>query len=572
MRNMRRALSRHLSTLKSRLIVGAIALLGVMGAATWVGVATVDTLTDEMTRNLSALGTSTQIGAELEDLILRQFAEGEEYLRTADPEPAARFADLGWQAHRLGRRYRELPGLDAAELGQVETVEALLAEIEVEYALAHALLDVGRADEARALVAAVGPTEERLQSTIRAVSAVQADKINTAAAELQRTGEERQRILLLALLLALLVVAWIIYAAIRGIDAPLGKLVGAARQMGEGDLRVQLNGKMLHEFDALAGSFNTMAGQLRTLVLETVSISEQISVSAFDLSSISEEVASSSGEVAGAMVDITQGAERQSRGLVATSRALTEMSGRAKGIAGASQHVSSLSGQIHQVADRTRAQVQSALQVLLEIRAVVQGSEQEARELEEASSQIERFVETISGIARQTNLLALNAAIEAARAGEHGRGFAVVAEEVRKLADGSAQAAQEVTQTVRTIRTRITRMVGTMEQGTRKVVGVEEAAQTAGGALEQIMLAVEDIRVAAAAVADAVTGNQDALQVVESRLEEVSGTAESHAASAQQVSAAAQEQSAATEQMSASSAELLQAAERMKELVSGLKV
>ncbi|HET7274111.1 MAG TPA: methyl-accepting chemotaxis protein [Longimicrobiaceae bacterium] len=562
-------ISFHLSTLRGRLVIGAVALLALMGTATWIGYATVEELTEEINQRLSSLASSTEIGNDLERLIMDQVAAGEAYLASGDESDEARFAVLGRRAHEMRAEYKELPGLTSAELSQIETLESLHARIEVEYALAHALLDVGRTADALARAEAVEPIARDLQASIRGIAAAQAAKVSTAAATLEEMGSNRQDWLLIVLTLALGFGTWILYAAVRGINQPLSHLIIAAQKLGTGDLRVQVDPQSLREFDALAVAFNTMAAQLRTLVSETVGIAEQISASASDLSSISEQVAASSGEVATAMVEITSGAEGQSQGLQTTTAALEEMGRRTTGMEVASQRVSHLSNEIHQVASGSRDQVTNALAMLLEIREFVQSSGNEVGELERASSRIDKFVETISGIARQTNLLALNAAIEAARAGEHGRGFAVVADEVRKLAEGSANAADEVAETVHEIRSKIRSTVQTMERGSATVAGVEKVSRDADTALEQIMSSIGEIRGASQKVAEAVGGNQEAARGVDLALQDVSGTAESHAASAEEVSAAAEQQSAATEEMSAASSQLLLAAERMRELVSG---
>ncbi len=569
----RGTLHRLFPTIRRILRVGGSALVLLIGIGAVFSYFTIKQLSEEMNERLVALRQSTETGNALESLILGQITVGERYLLRPAPALAAEFARLGREAHEQRRRYKDLKGLSPAEQQEIEAVESAHARIEVEYSLAHALLDIGRRDEALAREAAVQPLTKSLQEDIRKISAAQAQKVSVAAEELTSTARTREFVLLGMALAAMIAAIGLIYWVVRSINTPLVRLTGAAEQLGRGDLRIHLDGEgMADEFASLASAFNGTAAQLRTIVSETMSTSERISTFASDLSSISEEVAASSGEVATAMVGIASGAEAQSHGLQNTQTALEEMGRRSREIAAASQSVTGLGQQIYTTAAASRGEVSSALERLLEIREVVQTSANQVTELEQTSAQIDRFVETITAIARQTNLLALNAAIEAARAGEHGRGFAVVAEEVRKLAEGSARAAQEVAQNVTAIRSRIEGVVGTMSQGTEKVADVEHVSKGADASLEQILAAVDGVRLAAEQVAEAVTRSRDAMHEVERAVMEVSGTAESHAASAEEVSAAAEEQSAATQEMSASSMELLLAAEKMRELVSGFQV
>ena len=530
----------------------------------YVGQRSLGDFSTDVGRQIDEVYASSALGNRIEADIMGQVAAGERLLAEASPQNQLVFDSLGLEIKQAWAEYNtsaDSLSLSSGARDQLRSVAHLHTQIESAYKSREAQ----RITDAR-------PAIEQVRAIINALRTGAMNQLAATSSTLEATAADRQQILLYLLLVMALVAGFFIWATFAAIDKPLNRLVVAANQLGTGDLNVSLNGRMPEEFRVLSGAFNSMADRFRTIVGETVSTAQKIGSSAHDLSSISEQVAASSGEVSTAMVGITSGAEEQAHGLRTVNEALEDIRRRAEEIDASTSRVRDLSEQIRALAEQKRLDVGRALSMLLELRQVVQSSRQEVTTLEQASETITNFVETIQGLARQTNLLALNAAIEAARAGEHGRGFAVVAEEVRKLADGSARAADEVATTVMQIRKQIESVVKTMEVGSAKVADVEHASKGAERAFEDIVEAVAEVREAATIVAAAADDNQRAVHSVEQAVQNVGATAESHAASAQEVSAAAEQQSAATQEMSAASVELLTAAEKLKDLVSGFKV
>ncbi|MCG6199632.1 methyl-accepting chemotaxis protein, partial [Anoxybacillus sp. LAT_38] len=128
-------------------------------------------------------------------------------------------------------------------------------------------------------------------------------------------------------------------------------------------------------------------------------------------------------------------------------------------------------------AEAGRQAVEAVIASMEEIDRAVTATTQTVHRLEQRSRDISQIIAVITEIARQTNLLALNAGIEAARAGEHGKGFAVVAGEVRKLAEGTNAAAQQIVAMINEIQRSTAAIVEQMDDGTRTVA---EGRRTAG--------------------------------------------------------------------------------------------
>jgi methyl-accepting chemotaxis protein len=325
------------------------------------------------------------------------------------------------------------------------------------------------------------------------------------------------------------------------------------------------------ELEVLARAMEGMASRLRGVVVSVVNEASQIGNSASDFSAMSEELAASSGEISTAMVKIASSAEQQVRGMEKADTLLLSLRQIAETNARASARMVELGDRIRELAARHRIDVAAAGQTLLDVQEVVSMSARQVQELARLSEPVTAFIDLIRQISSQTNLLALNAAIEAARAGEHGRGFAVVAEEVRRLADSSSSAAEDVAKTVQFIRKQIREVSETMDVGSARVQGIEAVATAAARALEDIAGAVQEVHTAAGEVVREAEANRQIVTELGERTQEASQAASEHASASEQVTAAAEEQTASTEEMAASAGDLLQGATRLTALMQDFK-
>ena len=207
---------------------------------------------------------------------------------------------------------------------------------------------------------------------------------------------------------------------------------------------------------------------------------------------------------------------------------------------------------------------------ITEIKAIaeqVQSSAAIVDTLGKRSDEIGTIVETISGIAEQTNLLALNAAIEAARAGEAGKGFAVVAEEVRKLAEQSGIATQDITERITAIQQDTTKAVDSIQAGNENVQRGTDAVNASGAAFDNIANQFgeleQTIRTAVDAV-QAVSRTSSEMIAAMNQVQEISNKSQEDT---QTISAATEEQAAAMQEMAHASQTLAELAQKLQEEV-----
>ncbi|MDT8900995.1 methyl-accepting chemotaxis protein [Anaeroselena agilis] len=362
----------------------------------------------------------------------------------------------------------------------------------------------------------------------------------------------------------------ILLAALAGLFAagfltrPIREMVAATDRLAAGDLTVKVNVTARDELGQLAQAFNTMVDNLQNLIRGVMNTADQVAASAQELSATSVQAERAINQIAASVTDFAQGAHNQTEEIEKTLHTADQLTGASRAVAEKARTASELSGEMASAATTGGGAAQTAVDKMIEIKEVTTATGEVVTGLGEKSQQIGQILDVISEIAGQTNLLALNAAIEAARAGEQGRGFAVVAEEVRKLAEQSQEAAQQIALIVREIQVQTDQAIGAMNSGNAKVNEGVGVVQTAGEALQNIL--------------GKVTGSVDMIEAISTAAKEqaegmqamVQGT-EQVAVIARQSSANAETTAAATEEITASMEEIAGAANSLATLAGELQ-
>ncbi len=548
------------------LVVGLIVVAGLFGWATFSG------LSRKVTQTFTHANDLTQQSSRFSHTITQEIQAATLYLSDRDPASESDFRRLGWEAHRMHRSFTSHRSDLAGEVTNTVVVDARLAEVENAFAVAHRLADMGQTEsatrqarKARALVAA-------LLSELNRVDQANNHAFALAADELRDEAMRRSTMLVSVLAIALIIAVLIAMRTSRAISQPLHALLKHAVQLSRGNLQVRTRTAGLPgEFRTLGDTMNHASESLSKMVDGAADTADDVARSAGDLASASKQVSESAGQIAEAVGEVSLGAESQVEQIRTVNRSLDGIRLRADDMVAGAAEVHALAGAIESEAEAKRTEMTRALQILLDVRNIVQQAATEVGALSTTTAEINNFVVSVGRIAEQTNLLALNASIEAARAGPAGRGFAVVAGEVGKLAEQTQVTADDVVRLTEAVTTRVTTTSQAMENSASYVGEIERLGRELNSALSTIVAAAERTRQAAATVTSSAEENVRAVESAAQSLTLVTKTAEGQATAAMQVSASTEEQSAACEEMTSASSQLLQGSKQLRGLVGELR-
>ncbi len=460
-------------------------------------------------------------------------------------EPHRRFHEATHQIKALVAQGQSEQARALYEQNVVTAIQAIDGQFKELFAVARDSRSLQQALLAQ-LLGPVSTTQaaagELLHHLVQINRDVAADEVHAG----QSTASSMKLVALAVVVVAVIVsmvLGLMISANIRkAIAAMVARLKDIAQ--GEGDLTQRVDEDRADELGELGKWFNTFVKKVHDIIVEVATATREVAGAATQIAASSEEMA--------------QGMQEQTRQTTEVSSAIEELSQTVVEVAQKSANAANTATEAGNQAATGGQVVQQTVEGMKAIKQVVDDSSKAIGELGKRGEQIGEIIDVINDIADQTNLLALNAAIEAARAGEHGRGFAVVADEVRKLADRTTKATEEIAGSIQAIQTETAAAVKGMNAGTERVDEGVKLADQAGQALRAI-----------------VTGSQEVstmIQAIAAGSEEQSAAAEQIARNIESINAVSQQAAEGAGQAAAAAAQLSSKSEQLQQIVGQFKL
>lgn len=440
----------------------------------------------------------------------------------------------------------QLGETDAAALDQLEKSRQIFKRYQEAFTQrAFAALLDNRSDEAMGIWRSAAPVVAELTAGLFAQVELTKKQLDHSAQEAQASYQLALGLVIAAIVIVGALVAVVGLFTYRHVTGGLSHLVRTFDEVAERlDFTRRLAVKGDDELAKVSHAFDDLLARLQESLRQINARAESVSGAAQRVSVSAEQMATAS--------------DQQSMGASSMAAAVEEMTVSVNHVADRAEDTRRLAGQAAELARQGQGVIKDTVSAINSIAATVESTSAQVRELEEHSGRISSVVQVIKDVADQTNLLALNAAIEAARAGEQGRGFAVVADEVRKLAERTAQSTQEITETI-----------GLMVKGAR--AAVDRMASVEGAVAEGVEHAGE----ASTAMIQISSGSDETISMVGDISDAIREQGVASTDIAQQVEKMAQmaeENSAAAQSAASISIEMAGLAEELHDIVARYRV
>lgn len=357
-----------------------------------------------------------------------------------------------------------------------------------------------------------------------------------------------------------------------GISKAIRKVNRVLKKTSDGDLTGQISMKRKDEFNVLSSSITNMIGSMKDLILKMTNVSGHVSDSAVQVGTNSEVLLEVTKNITEAVDYINSGISQQAQD---TESCLEQMNGLAERI----NVVHENTDEISEIAQEAQGAIENGMVIVANLGEKVQGTTEvtetiirEIRELNKESIAINSIIGTINEIAEQTNLLSLNASIEAARAGEAGRGFAVVSEEIRKLAEQSGNAGNQIGEIINHIQERLAATIETAGLAGESVAFQTEALHNTVDVFKNISQQVSKLAEDVEKITQSVGGIEQAKEDTMNAIESISTTSNQTESASEELARSTEKQLQAVEVLNDAVKRLQMDAEDLDTSVSIFKV